>query len=224
MQLIKINIFISSADTTVDMFDPLVVLFHTGMVVYIPKVHLRSKCLLDLKKFPFDTQICNVQFGSWTYDVTDLNVTHFTSADNSLDMRNHGRNREWTIVNTNIKRLEHKNNFGDEVYPYMQYSFTMKRNSSYYTYVFILPVTLLALIVPFSFLLPPDSKERITLGTNSATVYWKFKGILILWRGGDCALLLTLDHNNHNFHLGTNLRATLTLTIRYTSDQNSTPL
>ena len=40
----------------------------------------------------------------------------------------------------------------------------------YYTHVFILPAVILALLVPFTFILPPDCKERLTLGKADLTL------------------------------------------------------
>ncbi|XP_060068345.1 neuronal acetylcholine receptor subunit alpha-5-like [Ylistrum balloti] len=158
-------VLLNNADTDVETFDPLVVVFHTGTVIYIPKVRLRAKCPMDMTKFPMDRQTCRIQFGSWTYDVTHVNITHFTSEENGLDIRDAKPSKEWRIVTTTTKRIDHKNDFGNEIYPLMEYSFILQRNSVYYTQVFILPAVLLAVLVPFTFLLPPESRERITLGS-----------------------------------------------------------
>ena len=49
--------------------------YHTNVVVnsdgnctYIPPGIFKSTCKIDITWFPFDEQICDMKFGSWTYD------------------------------------------------------------------------------------------------------------------------------------------------------------
>jgi len=41
-----------------------------------------------------------------------------------------------------------------------------QRHSTYYSHVFVLPAVVLGILVPFQFFLPPDCRERLTLGTS----------------------------------------------------------
>ena len=38
---------------------------------------IKSSCVVDVTFFPFDTQRCRLQFGSWSYDGTELDVVYF---------------------------------------------------------------------------------------------------------------------------------------------------
>jgi hypothetical protein len=46
----------------------LAVIYSEGDVSWIPPVALSSHCPIDAYYFPFDTQVCNIKLGSWTYD------------------------------------------------------------------------------------------------------------------------------------------------------------
>ena len=67
--------FIFSAD---DAFDAT---FHTNILVssdgsclWVPPGLLKSTCTIDVAYFPFDEQKCRIQFSSWTYDRSSLDL------------------------------------------------------------------------------------------------------------------------------------------------------
>lgn len=144
--------------------EPLAIVFHTGAVFYSPKMRLRAPCNLDLTKFPFDEQICKLTFGSWTYDNSNINLTHFAHGVNGLDIEDLRFNSEWKLTESLATRTDKQFEYASNKFPLIEYSFRLQRNPTYYRHVFILPAVLLAILVPFQFLLPPDSKERMTLG------------------------------------------------------------
>ena len=39
-----------------------------GIVTWVAPAMLKSTCEMNVKMYPFDTQRCNVTFGSWMYD------------------------------------------------------------------------------------------------------------------------------------------------------------
>lgn len=155
-----------SADTVTEKQDPLVIVFHTGTVFYSPKMRLRAPCSLDLTKFPFDEQICKLTFGSWTYDNSNINLTHFAFGENGLDIADLRVNREWSVTESLATRSDKEFQYATNKYPLIEFSFRLQRNPTYYRHVFILPAVLLAILVPFQFILPPDSKERMILGLS----------------------------------------------------------
>ncbi|XP_022292441.2 neuronal acetylcholine receptor subunit alpha-6-like isoform X1 [Crassostrea virginica] len=157
-------VLINSVDIVTELQEPLVIVFHTGTVFYSPKMRLRTPCSLDLTKFPFDEQICTLVFGSWTYDKSNINLTDFAYGKNGLDLADLRVSREWNVMETLSVKSYIQFQYASNAFPRIQVSFRFQRNPTYYRHVFILPAVLLAILVPFQFLLPPDSKERMTLG------------------------------------------------------------
>jgi len=73
------------------------VILSDGTVSQTPPGIFTSTCPIDIKWFPFDEQECKMQFGSWTYDGTkiDLQLLDGLSAG-SLD--GYSTNGEWDLL------------------------------------------------------------------------------------------------------------------------------
>lgn len=69
---------ISSADDRLKEFrDAYAVVLDDGTVQWIPPSIWKSSCSIDITNFPFDSQICHMKFGSWTYDGTKLDLAFY---------------------------------------------------------------------------------------------------------------------------------------------------
>ena len=44
------------------------VIYHTGLVEWLPPGLFKTTCDVDIKYFPFDDQKCKIKFGTWAYD------------------------------------------------------------------------------------------------------------------------------------------------------------
>lgn len=67
-------IFGSADETFQYVMDKLAEVDYTGKVTWIPHGRLKSRCRLDLTRFPFDTQICHLWFAPWYYDKSFVDV------------------------------------------------------------------------------------------------------------------------------------------------------
>ena len=48
-----------------------------GSVSYAFPSYLKSSCVVDVTFFPFDSQRCRLQFGSWSYDGLELDLVNY---------------------------------------------------------------------------------------------------------------------------------------------------
>lgn len=63
------NIFVCRADEDLPgPVDTNVVLRYTGEITWDAPAITKSSCVVDVSYFPFDSQQCNLTFGSWTYN------------------------------------------------------------------------------------------------------------------------------------------------------------
>lgn len=55
--------------------DTNVVLRYTGEITWDAPAITKSTCVVDVSYFPFDSQQCNLTFGSWTYNGNQVMCT-----------------------------------------------------------------------------------------------------------------------------------------------------
>ncbi|WAR00523.1 ACHA7-like protein [Mya arenaria] len=134
--------------------------YPNGDVYYnFPSV-IRSLCKVDVTYFPFDIQVCKLQFGSWSYHGWDLNLTEkSSSADTSMFIAN----GEWEILGVPTERKEILYVCCPEPYPDIRFYIQMRRKPLFYLLNLIFPCSLISTIAILGFLLPPDSGEKVSL-------------------------------------------------------------
>ncbi|XP_056653037.1 neuronal acetylcholine receptor subunit alpha-5 [Monodelphis domestica] len=142
---------------------------YDGTVAWTPPGNYKSSCTIDVTFFPFDLQNCSMKFGSWTYDGSQVDLV---LEDYDVDKRDFFDNGEWEIVSaTGIKG---NRTDGCCWYPYVTYSFVIKRLPLFYTLFLIIPCIGLSFLTVLVFYLPSNEGEKICLCTSvlvSLTVF-----------------------------------------------------
>ncbi|XP_053133372.1 neuronal acetylcholine receptor subunit alpha-7-like isoform X2 [Hemicordylus capensis] len=141
----------------------------SGYCQWLPPGILKSTCQIDVRWFPFDTQKCDLKFGSWTYDgwLLDLRMLE-------TDTSGYIANGEWDLVG--VPGSQNKVFYECCREPYLDVTFavTMRRRTLYYALNMLVPCLLLSAMTFLVFLLPADSGEKISLGITvllSLTVF-----------------------------------------------------
>ena len=47
-----------------------------GYVHWMTPVMFKSSCTIEVEKYPFDRQVCELKFVSWTRRINELNITN----------------------------------------------------------------------------------------------------------------------------------------------------
>ena len=140
----------------------LAVIYSSGMVSYIPPMILKSTCSLNLMYFPYDTQICNLKFGSWTYDGSKINLT---TDKKEMDTSNYMPSHEWDLKDTEVKRnVKRYECCPAEPYITLDFTLHLARRGGLQALSFVAPLVFLAILCPVSFLLPYSETQRFSLG------------------------------------------------------------
>lgn len=141
-------------------FKTLITLYPSGMNSWLAPATFSSTCKINVKNFPFDSQTCKMKFGSWAFDATKLNLTQHDAPFLTAQYVN---SSTWDIVTIDAK-------FNSIIYrccanPFLDITFTFvfKRRPLYYVFNVIAPCIVLVSMVLFSFLLPAESGERLSL-------------------------------------------------------------
>ncbi|KAM9818493.1 neuronal acetylcholine receptor subunit beta-3a [Syngnathus typhle] len=140
-----------------------------GTITWTPPASYKSSCTMDVTFFPFDRQNCSMKFGSWTYDG---NMVDLVLVDHYVDRKDFFDNGEWEILNATGTKGNRRD--GVYWYPFITYSFILKRLPLFYTLFLIIPCLGLSFLTVLVFYLPSDEGEKLSLSTSvlvSLTVF-----------------------------------------------------
>uniref|UniRef100_A0A8C3T6Z9 Cholinergic receptor nicotinic beta 3 subunit n=1 Tax=Chelydra serpentina TaxID=8475 RepID=A0A8C3T6Z9_CHESE len=146
-----------------------VIVKYNGLVTWTPPASYKSSCTMDVTFFPFDRQNCSMKFGSWTYDG---NMVDLTLVDENVDRKDFFDNGEWEILKA--KGMKGSRKDGLHSYPFITYSFVLRRLPLFYTLFLIVPCLGLSFLTVLVFYLPSDEGEKLSLSTSvlvSLTVF-----------------------------------------------------
>ncbi|XP_026275059.1 neuronal acetylcholine receptor subunit alpha-7 isoform X1 [Frankliniella occidentalis] len=149
-----------------------VVVRDSGKCLYVPPGIFKSTCKIDITWFPFDDQHCDMKFGSWTYDGSQLDL--ILNSEEGGDLSDFITNGEWYLLGMPGKK--NVNMYACCPEPYVDVTFTIqiRRRTLYYFFNLIVPCVLISSMALLGFTLPPDSGEKLTLGVTillSLTVF-----------------------------------------------------
>ncbi|KAL3319202.1 hypothetical protein Ciccas_002120 [Cichlidogyrus casuarinus] len=153
---------------------------HNGSVLWMPQTIFKSTCRPDLTYFPFDTQICELDFGSWNYDLTKVDIDWRIDDSTSerilaFDMSDYVPSNEWK---TKGRHLGVRYERSVPVYDYklqkkvtknyrvLRYRIILARNPGFYSTILVIPCAMLSVMTIVLFWLPPESPAKNMLGMN----------------------------------------------------------
>ncbi|XP_052277536.1 acetylcholine receptor subunit beta-like 1 isoform X2 [Dreissena polymorpha] len=139
-----------------------VIVYKDGAVNWIPPAIYKSSCTIDVQYFPFDEQICDMKFGSWTFKEDQLNFTFYMNM-NSLDVTDYLKSGTWDILDSpaKIERVPHP--VTGDYKTMVIFTFKLRRKTLFYTVNLIIPCVLISFVTICVFALPADAGEKITL-------------------------------------------------------------
>ncbi|XP_029703505.1 neuronal acetylcholine receptor subunit beta-2 isoform X2 [Takifugu rubripes] len=82
------------------------VISNNGEVNWLPPAIYKSACKIEVRDFPFDQQNCTLQFRSWTYDHTEIDLILVSDYASRDDFKPSG---EWDIVSLPGRKNEDPN-------------------------------------------------------------------------------------------------------------------
>ncbi|KAL8207486.1 UNVERIFIED_CONTAM: Neuronal acetylcholine receptor subunit alpha-9 [Gekko kuhli] len=140
-----------------------IVLRYDGKITWDAPAITKSSCVVDVSYFPFDSQECNLTFGSWTYNGNQVDIFNFLD---SGDLSDFIEDVEWEIQG--MPAVKNVITYGccSEPYPDVTFTLILKRKSSFYIFNLLLPCLLISFLAPLGFYLPADSGEKVSLGVT----------------------------------------------------------
>ncbi|VDL77567.1 unnamed protein product [Nippostrongylus brasiliensis] len=157
----------SSADSqyTKSVMSTDVVVDYLGNVTWAAAAIFKSSCPLDVKHYPFDRQTCTLNYASWAYDGTKIDLLLNSERG---DQNNYMMSTEWNLLHIAAeKNLIIYSCCPDAPYPSVNIHITIERRPMFYVFNLILPCVLISGIALLGFYMPSDSGEKVTLGITS---------------------------------------------------------
>ncbi|GMR56747.1 hypothetical protein PMAYCL1PPCAC_26942, partial [Pristionchus mayeri] len=113
-------------------------------------------CRLNLNNFPFDSQECEVQIGSWVYTAAE---TQITTNQTEIKLTGGGGiyegNSEWEVKKI---RAEIRQSVDDgEAFQEVWYFVTLHRRASYYVFVLLVPTFIVTTLCIIGLFTPLDN-------------------------------------------------------------------
>ena len=142
--------------------DQLLLVNPEGLVYWSHGSVITTQCTIDVRFFPFDTQNCTIEFGSWLYSSSRMNLTIDEKQINYYYKENNVWHTKVSIRRFGVKFPDFPGEF-----PRVAVELILSRGSFYYVLIIIIPCTLLALINLMVFLLPTESGEKVSLGITN---------------------------------------------------------
>ncbi|KAH3830119.1 hypothetical protein DPMN_103356 [Dreissena polymorpha] len=140
-----------------------VVVYSDGSINWIPPAIYKSSCFIDVQYFPFDEQVCELKFGSWTFMEHQLNFTFYHNIPH-FDVSDYLESGSWDIVEggATIQRMPVGQNFKSMV----TFVLRLRRKRLFYTVNLIIPCVLISFVTISVFILPADAGEKMTLSIS----------------------------------------------------------
>ncbi|XP_073801281.1 5-hydroxytryptamine receptor 3A-like isoform X2 [Danio rerio] len=130
--------------------------------VSIDILTLTTACRMDLYKFPFDTQICNITFQSAVHTNKELTIDPLSKAQNiTQDSKNLlAAQGEWELLLINTSKA-HATVLGD-LQDVLVYQITIKRRPLLYVINIIIPVFFFIVLDVASFFIEADGADKLS--------------------------------------------------------------
>ncbi len=146
---------------------------YNGQVFWAPGFKWVTSCRMDLEFFPFDTQVCQVQFVNWIYNADFMEFVTDKVYTTELE-----ENDAWDLINSSIGAyvLDAAGDMGLRS-PVMYFEVALKRNPSYFIVNILIPVILISMLSALVFLLPAEAGEKISMST---TVFLSYTVVLLM--------------------------------------------
>lgn len=132
----------------------LIVHSNGSIIWYLCRV-IKTRCDIDITKYPFDSQTCVITIGTW---YSEDRLVRISTIEDQIWMEAFPSNHEWHIYPGKVEeRLEASN------FTAIDYYIHMKRKPMFYVLTMIVPVVLLSILDLFCFVLPIESGDKINL-------------------------------------------------------------
>ena len=130
----------------------------TGRTITWPYKMYQVGCKINIRHFPFDVQVCELDFLSWTNPYSVLKLT----TSDKLSLFYYKESAEWSLDSYEIDHYQ--NPYGEyDSWDHIAFRFTLRRKWLFQVLNMIAPIVCISFLNLTCFLIPSDCGEKITL-------------------------------------------------------------
>ncbi|XP_070198022.1 neuronal acetylcholine receptor subunit beta-2-like [Littorina saxatilis] len=147
-----------------------------GKIIWEPGIVTETSCAVNIGKYPFDTQTCDIRYLTWMHTNRTLTVAPEFDVIN-LDAQL--PNGEWDITFTEARPYSYPSTYrlGWE-HTGTTFKVHLRRKRTFYILNTIIPVVMLSLLNVLVFILPADCGERMALAVTVLLSFTVYLGII----------------------------------------------
>ncbi|CAH1252059.1 CHRNA10 [Branchiostoma lanceolatum] len=161
--------FSSTPDTNAEVF-------FDGRVNWFHPVTVRSTCLMDVSRFPYDIQRCPLTLGSWTYSNDLLDIEREDNPGSNTESE-YTENGEWILLS--VKAEKGLINTPTGAHTTVTWTVEVARRALYYNYYVLATSFVLVAVGLLTFSVPADSLEKLSLSIVMLLSLIVFMGLVI---------------------------------------------
>ncbi|CAJ0578204.1 unnamed protein product, partial [Mesorhabditis spiculigera] len=158
---------------------------YNGTVEWAPPAIYKSMCPINVEFFPFDQQVCEMKFGSWTYGGLEVDLQHrdenvvseFETVEgidgtheepilvvkDGIDLSDYYPSVEWDILSVPGMRHEKRYPCCESPFIDITYEIKLRRKTLFYTVNLMIPSVGISFLTALVFYLPSNGGEKISL-------------------------------------------------------------
>lgn len=138
-----------------------VIVYSDGRVFFSQPTSIKSACALNIADFPFDDQVCQLTFGSWTMDSTLLRLDLYNEG---IDLTYFIRNNMWDLleISPDMRRQMYPSH--DNELSVVVYTIALRRRALFFVVNYIAPPVAISFLSLLLFLIPPEVGKRMGKG------------------------------------------------------------
>ncbi|KAL8588660.1 hypothetical protein ACOMHN_001977 [Nucella lapillus] len=147
-----------------------------GVIIWEPGIVTETSCAVNIGKYPFDTQKCDIRYLTWMH--TNRTLTVAPEFD-SINLDAQLPNGEWDITMTESRPYSYPSTYrlGWE-HTGTTFVVFLRRKRTFYILNTIIPVVMLSLLNVLVFILPADCGERMALAVTVLLSFTVYLGII----------------------------------------------
>eukprot|EP00794_Sanderia_malayensis_P015726 gene15726-17311_t len=134
-----------------------ITLHNDGKNVWLSPIMFRISCAINVAKFPFDTQVCDFVFGSFTYDNTKLRLK---PENKSADVTDYSKNVEWKLLSMDSLKRTTKHTCCENSFDEVVYTLIIKRKPLFLIINLIAPNMIFSFMTIMVYIIPVGTGER----------------------------------------------------------------